>query len=53
MQEDLWIFTDGYVAGSLCGAAAMFFMGAAFDIQTFAALYVGNYSSTQVELVAL
>ena len=52
-QEDLWIFTDGFVVGSLCGAAAVFFVGAASDGQTFAARFVGHHSSTQAELVAL
>ena len=51
--EDLWIFTDGSVVGSLCGAAAVFFVGAASASQTFAARFVGHHSSTQAELVAL
>lgn len=41
-KEDLWIFTDGFVASSLCGAVATFFVSATYDSQTFAAQFLGT-----------
>ena len=51
--DDLWIFTDGSVAGQLCGAAALFFIGDSWHSHTFAVRFIGHHSSTQAELVAL
>ena len=50
---DLWIFTDGSVDGSHCGAAAILFQGAGQDGSCFSTRFDGFHSSTQTELVAI
>ena len=51
--EDLWIFMDGSVDGSRCGAAALLFQGAAQDSSCSSTRFDGCHSSTQTELVAI
>ena len=53
LPRDLWIFTDGSVDGSHCGAAAILFPGAARDGSCFSTRFDGSHSSTQTELVAI
>ena len=53
LPGDLWIFTDGSVDGSHCGAAAILFPGAARDGSCFSTHFDGSHSSTQTELVAI
>ena len=50
---DLWIFIDGSVDGSHCGAAAILFHGAARDGSCFSTSFDGFHSSTQAELLAI
>ena len=53
LDEDLWIFTDGSVDGSRCGAAALLFRGAAQEGSCSSTRFEGFHSSTQAELVAI
>ena len=50
---DLWVFTDGFVEGLRCGAAALLFRGSETTPQTFTIGFFGPHSSTQAELAAL
>ena len=52
-MDTLWIFTDGSVEGTSCGAAAVCFWGTAQQPHTFSTRFIGPHSSTQAELVAL
>ena len=52
-QDELWVFTDGSVSGTLCGAAAILFTGTDPVGQPSAVHFEGLHSSTQAELVAL
>ena len=49
----LWIFCDGSVQDTSCGAAAICFRGPDSHAQTFVVRFSGQHSSTQAELVAL
>ena len=51
--DTLWIFTDGSVEGTDCGAAAVCFWGMSQEAHIFAERFIGQHSSTQAELVAL
>lgn len=51
--SELWVFTDGSVVGTHCGAAAVFYTGASMSGTSRAVAFVGHHSSTQSELVAL
>ena len=52
-MDTLWIFTDGSVEGTSCGAAAVCFWGTTQDAHTLSTRFIGPHSSTQAELVAL
>ena len=52
-QDEVWVFTDGSVSGTLCGAAAILFTGTDPTGQPSAVHFEGLHSSTQAELVAL
>ena len=52
MMDTLWIFTDGSVEGTSCGAAAVCFWGTTQQAHTFSRRFIGPHSSTQAELVA-
>ena len=52
-SDSLWIFTDGSVEGTCCGAAAVCFRGTEHADQSFSERFIGQHSSTQAELVAL
>ena len=52
-MDTLWIFTDGSVEGTSCGAAAVCFWGTTQDAHTLSTHFIGPHSSTQAELVAL
>ena len=52
-SELLWIFTDGSVDGTRCGAAAVLFPGSSTVGHPFSVRFEGLHSSTQAELVAL
>ena len=52
-MDSLWIFTDGSVEGTSCGAAAVCFWGTAQYAHTCSTHFIGLHSSTQAELVAL
>ena len=49
----LWIFTDGSVDGTMCGASAVLFYGSSARGHPFSVHFVGLHSSTQAELVAI
>ena len=49
----LWIFTDGSVDGTMCGASAVLFCGSSSRGHPFSVHFVGLHSSTQAELVAI
>ena len=51
--DTLWIFTDGSMEGTNCGAAAVCFWGTSQEAHTFSERFIGQHSSTQAELVAL
>ena len=51
--DSLWIFTDGSIEGTCCGAAAVCFCGTDHMGRSFSERFLGQHSSTQAELVAL
>ena len=53
LHDELWVFTDGSVSGTLCGAATILFYGTNTVGQPSAVHFEGLHSSTQAELVAL
>ena len=53
LHDELWVFTDGSVSGTLCGAATILFYGTDVVGHPFAVHFEGLHSSTQAELVAL
>ena len=52
-SELLWVFTDGSVDGTRCGAAAVLFVGSSTVGLPFSVHFEGPHSSTQAELVAI
>ena len=51
--DSLWVFTDGSVSDTSCGAAALFLHGRERHGHTFAVHFSGQHSSTHAEMVAL
>ena len=52
-SELLWVFTDGSVDGTRCGAAAVLFVGSSTAGLPFSVHFEGPHSSTPAELVAI
>ena len=53
LAGDLWIFIDGSVDGSHCGAAVILFQGTARTGSCLSTCFDGFHSRTQTKLVAI